>query len=212
MPTARLHSRHARAFASTGFTSKTSAPGRSFPTRRTSDLRGVGRRQPTLFYTTEDPVTKRSNMVWRHKLGDETEPIFQEKDRLFSLQPGRDQGSEILFIQSTSTDTYETRYLASDRPDGEFQVILPREKGHKYNVEHRDGLFYIRTNREAKNFRLVTTPVSTLRRKLETDRPARSDVLSKLSKSSRITWWLPKNQPPSSRSACSILALVPGTK
>ena len=39
--------------------------------------------------------------------------------------------------------------------------MLPREKGHKYSVEHRDGLFYIRTNRDAKNFRLVTAPVSS---------------------------------------------------
>ena len=38
--------------------------------------------------------------------------------------------------------------------------MLPREKDHKYDVEHRDGLFYIRTNRNAKNYRVVTAPVS----------------------------------------------------
>ena len=38
--------------------------------------------------------------------------------------------------------------------------MLPREKGHKYEVEHRDGVLYIRTDKDAKNFRLVTAPLS----------------------------------------------------
>ena len=114
----------------------------------------------TLFFTTEDLLTKRSNMVWRHSLGDETEPIYQEKDRLFTVRVGASKDQKMLFLRSMSTDTYETRYLWSDHPDGTFQVVLPRQKGHKYSVEHRDGLFYLRTNRDAKNFRLVTAPVS----------------------------------------------------
>jgi oligopeptidase B len=115
----------------------------------------------TLFYTTEDPVTKRSNMLWRHALGDETEPIYQEKDRLYTISLGRSKDKKMLFLRSASTDTWETRYLRSDQPAGTFEVVLPREKGHKYSVDHRDGLFYFRTNRDAKNFRLVTAPVSS---------------------------------------------------
>jgi oligopeptidase B len=63
-------------------------------------------------------------------------------------------------LRSNSTDTWEARFVPSDRPNAEFKVILPREKGHKYSVEHRDGQFYLRTNRGAKNFRLVTAPVA----------------------------------------------------
>jgi oligopeptidase B len=36
---------------------------------------------------------------------------------------------------------------------------LPREPEHKYFVTHRGGLFYIRTNDKAKNYKIVTTPV-----------------------------------------------------
>jgi oligopeptidase B len=115
----------------------------------------------TLFYTTEDPVTKRSNIVWRHQLGDENEPIYQEKDRLFTVRVGASKDRKMLFLRMNSTDTYEVRYLPSNQPDGTFQVVIPRQKGHKYSVEHRDGLFYLRTNRDAKNFRLVTAPVSS---------------------------------------------------
>jgi oligopeptidase B len=113
-----------------------------------------------LFYTTEDPVTKRSNMVWRHLLGDETEPVYQEKDRLYTIHLERSKDRKMLFLRCFSTDTWETRFLSSDQPEGAFKVVLPREKGHKYAVEHREGLFYVRTNQDAKNFRLVTAPIS----------------------------------------------------
>ncbi len=115
----------------------------------------------TLFYTTEDPLTKRSNMVWRHAIGDESEPIYQEKDRLFTLNLARSKDRKIIFLRATSTDTHEVKYLPSNQPSGSFEPVIPRQKGHKYGVEHREGLFYIRTNRDAKNFRLVTAPVSS---------------------------------------------------
>ena len=81
-------------------------------------------------------------MVWRHALGDESEMVYHEKDRLFGVHLGASKDQKMLFLRLTSTDTYEVRYLMSDRPDGAFQAVLPRQKGHKYNVEHRDGTFY----------------------------------------------------------------------
>jgi oligopeptidase B len=114
----------------------------------------------TLFYVTEDPLTKRSNIVWRHALGEESEPVYQEKDRHYEVELERSKDLRMLFLRSVSTDTWETRFLSSDRRDAEFKVVLPRERGHKYSVEHRDSLFYVRTNRGAKNFRLVIAPVS----------------------------------------------------
>jgi oligopeptidase B len=114
----------------------------------------------TLFFVTEDPLTKRPNILWRHVLGDESEPVYLEKDRLYTIDVERSKDRKLLFLSCTSTDTFETRYLPGDQPEAEFKTVLPREKGHKYHVEHRDGLFYIRTNREAKNYRLVTAPVS----------------------------------------------------
>jgi oligopeptidase B len=114
----------------------------------------------TLFYTTEDPVTKRSNLLWRHALRDEAEPVYQEKDRLYRLHLSRSKDRKMLFLLSASTDTWETRFLPGDQPQGTFRVVLPREKGHKYDVQHREGLFYIRSNQGAKNFRLATAPVS----------------------------------------------------
>ncbi len=114
----------------------------------------------TFFFTTEDPVTKRSDQVWRLALGSKPELVYDEKDELFSVSLDRTKDKKYIELFIESTDTWETRFLAAADPAGAFRTILPREKGHKYDVEHRDGLFYIRTNKDAKNFRAVTAPAS----------------------------------------------------
>ncbi len=113
-----------------------------------------------IFFVTEDKVTKRSNQLWRLALGGKPDMIYEEKDQLFRIGVGRSKDKKYLVLGIESTDTWEMRYLDSATPSGEFKVVLPREKGHKYVMEHRDGLFYIRTNKGAKNFRVVTFPVS----------------------------------------------------
>jgi len=113
----------------------------------------------TLFYVTEDPTTKRSDTLWRVKLGAPAEKVYEEKDELFETSIGRTKDRRFLVSGSDSTDTWEQRILAADKPQGTFRVVLPRAKGHKYEIEHRDGQLYIRTNKDAKNFRLVSAPL-----------------------------------------------------
>jgi oligopeptidase B len=114
----------------------------------------------TLFFVTEDKTTKRQNQLWRMRLGEKPELIFEEKDELYDvgLQKTRDQ--KYLLLDIRSTDTWETRLLSADDPKGTFRVVLPRQKGHKYEVDHREGLLYLRTNRGAKNFKIVTAPLA----------------------------------------------------
>ncbi|GLH66808.1 oligopeptidase B [Geothrix edaphica] len=115
-----------------------------------------------VFFTTEDSGTKRSNQLLRLDLtGRAPELVFEEKDELYRVFVGRTKDHKYLLMESQSTDTWETRYLAASKPTAAFKVLLPREKGHKYDVEHRGGTFYIRTNKGAKNFRLVTAPAAT---------------------------------------------------
>jgi len=114
----------------------------------------------TLFFTTEDKETKRSNRAWRLALSGSPQLIYEEKDELYTVSAGRTRDRKYLLLEIRSTDTWETRVLDAAVPSGEFSVLLPREKGHKYDVEHRDGLLYIRTNKDAKNFRVVTAPIS----------------------------------------------------
>ncbi len=116
----------------------------------------------TMLAVTEDDVTKRSDKFWRHTLGvEKNELVYEEKDELYDIRVSRTRDRKYAILQSESKTTTEQRYIPSVSPSSEPKVILPRESDHEYYVDHRDGLFYIRTNKGAKNFKLVTAPVAT---------------------------------------------------
>jgi oligopeptidase B len=115
----------------------------------------------TIFFTTEDAVTKRSDKFFRHVLGgDKTDLLFEEKDELFDIGTVRSRDKAVILLGSESKTSTEWRYLPADAPTAELKIISPREADHEYNVDHRGDRFYIRTNKGAKNFRVVTAPVS----------------------------------------------------
>src|SRR3989442_1344423 len=66
----------------------------------------------------------------------------------------------MIFLASVSKTSTEVRYIPADHPDAEWKVILPRQADHEYDADHRGDLFYIRTNKGARNFRIVTAPVA----------------------------------------------------
>jgi oligopeptidase B len=116
----------------------------------------------TLFYTTEDEVTKRHDHLFRHRLGDavaDDAVIYEEKDERFNLGVGKTRDGKYLLMEAGSHTTNECSYLDATTPGGMFLVIAPRVDEQEYHVEHRDGLFYIRTNDVGKNFRVVTAAV-----------------------------------------------------
>ena len=113
----------------------------------------------TVFFTTEDAVTKRSDTLWRLAPGGAPARLLMESDELFSIDLSRTKDLRYLVLQACSQDTWECRMLDAHQPGGTFGVVLPREKGHKYDVNHREGVLYVRTNRDAKDFRIVTAPL-----------------------------------------------------
>jgi len=121
----------------------------------------------TLFYTTEDEVTKRHDRVFRHTIGSrEHDVVFEELDERFNVGVGQTRDREYILLEAGSHTTSECRYLPSATPTAEFTMIAPRVDDQEYSVDHRDspetgGLFYIRTNDTTKNFRLVVAPVAT---------------------------------------------------
>jgi len=115
----------------------------------------------TLFYVTEDDVTKRNDKMFRHVLGsNKYELIYNEKDELFDIGVGRTRDKAVILLGAYSKTSNEFRYIPANDPDAAWKVILPRQADHEYDVDHRGDLFYIRTNKGAKNFRVVTAPVS----------------------------------------------------
>jgi len=115
----------------------------------------------TIFYVTEDPVTKRSDKFFRHVLGtDKYELMYEEKDELFDIGVDRSRDKAIIALGAFSKTSTEFRYIPADNPNAEWKIIVPRTADHEYDVDHRGDLFYIRTNKGAKNFRVVTAPVA----------------------------------------------------
>ncbi len=115
----------------------------------------------TIFYVTEDAVTKRSDKFFRHVLGsDKNDLLYEEKDELFDIGTQRSRDKAVILLGAFSKTSTEFRYLPADNPSAEWKIIMPRQADHEYDVDHRGDLFYIRTNKGAKNFRVVTAPVS----------------------------------------------------
>ena len=120
----------------------------------------------TLFLTTEDAVTKRSDTLFRHVLGAHSfDKIFHEPDELYDIDLAKTRDQKYLLLGIGSKDTTEFRYLKASEPQHDFATFLPREKKHRYYVDHREDMFYIRTNRdgsgkELKDFQIVTAPES----------------------------------------------------
>jgi oligopeptidase B len=115
----------------------------------------------TIFLTTEDNITKRSDKLWRHVLGSaKFDEIYNDKDELYDVEIGKTRDLKYLILQSESKDTAEAHYLRADHPADAFTLFLPREKGHRYYLDHREGLFYIRTNKPGHNFAIMTAPVA----------------------------------------------------
>ncbi|HWG38110.1 MAG TPA: S9 family peptidase [Terriglobales bacterium] len=113
----------------------------------------------TLLFTTEDEVTKRSDRLWRLHLGAEAAEIYYEPDELYHMGVQRTRDRQFLMLGIGATDSTEFRYWRADAPEAEPRLFLARERDHKYDLDHRQGLFYIRTNRGAKNFRVAACPV-----------------------------------------------------
>ena len=121
-----------------------------------------------VFYTVKDEVTLRSDKIYRHQLGEAPTKdvlVYEEKDDIYYSYVYRTKSKKFIVIGSESTLTDEMRYLDADNPTGTFSVFTPRQKGHKYSIDHYKDKFYIVTNWEAINFRLMETPLDQTEQK-----------------------------------------------
>ena len=116
----------------------------------------------TLFYTVEDEEQKRQFQLYRHTLGAPHEQdvlVYEESDERFNIGAGKTRDGKYLLLESASHTTSEQRFLSADDPTGAWTLIAARRDEHEYYADHRNGLFYIRTNDRGRNFRFVTAPV-----------------------------------------------------
>jgi oligopeptidase B len=110
----------------------------------------------TIFYVTEDAETKRSDRLYRHKVGTKTHHFVQEeKDEFFDLSVGKTRSGAFIYLTTGSHTTSTASYILADKPLSKFKKILPIKHMVEYDFDDDGKDFYIRTNDGAKNFRLV---------------------------------------------------------
>ena len=116
----------------------------------------------TIFYTTEDETTKRSDKMFRHTLGTSgNDPlVYEERDERFNVFTGKTRSKAYIYLFSGSHTTTEARYIRANEPMAEWKVLEPRKQDVEYYPDHSGDSFYIRVNDTGRNFRLVKAPVS----------------------------------------------------
>src|SRR4030042_6057423 len=136
----------------------------------------------TVYYTTKDTETLRSDRVLRHKLGTgvtSDKEVFFEADETFSVYLGQTKSRKYILINSSHTLASEVRFIDASKPEGEFRILEPRRMNHEYSADHLGSTFYIIPNADsAKNFKLMKTPDSKTTFENWTEViPHRNDVL-----------------------------------
>lgn len=135
----------------------------------------------TAFYTLKDTETLRPFKVMKHVLGTllgDDKLIFEETDEIYSTSVFKTKSKQYIMLGSFSTLSSEYQFIDANIPDEEFKIVHPRERELEYYLGHYKDKFYIITNWNAKNFRLMETPVAkTGKENWEELIPHRSDVL-----------------------------------
>lgn len=110
----------------------------------------------TIFYTTEDAQTKRSNKLYRHVIGDEAhELIHEEKDEFFNIDVARSRSPSFIYLITESLTTSWVSFVDADSPQSSFEVIVAPEHEIRYSVDDDGRDFFLLTNDGAKDFRVV---------------------------------------------------------
>jgi oligopeptidase B len=117
----------------------------------------------TIFYTANNPNTLLSEKIKRHILNstpDKDVVVYEEKDNTNYIAVTKTRADNFLLIVSEATMSSEVRYLDANRPADKFKVFQPRMKDVLYEVDADDNAFFITTNKEALNFKLMKTSLT----------------------------------------------------
>ena len=136
----------------------------------------------TFFYTSKNKVSLLSEKVYRHALGTKQEKdalVYHEKDPSFYIGVYKSKSDDFIIIWNSSTLVSDYHILSADNPTGDFQQFIPRdERAHEYSIAHFENKWYVVTNRDATNFKLMETPMNaTAESNWKEVIPHRKDVL-----------------------------------
>ncbi|SCC16501.1 oligopeptidase B [Kosakonia oryzendophytica] len=133
----------------------------------------------TLYYVRKHATTLLPYQVWRHTVGtpaQHDELVYEEQDEAFYVGLSKTTSQHYITIHLASATTSEVLLLDAELPDAQPLRFLPRRKDHEYSLDHYQHTFYLRSNRDGKNFGLYRTKVRDEKR-WEVLIPARDQVM-----------------------------------
>ncbi|HEY0802705.1 MAG TPA: S9 family peptidase [Steroidobacteraceae bacterium] len=116
----------------------------------------------TLLYVEKDPETLLGLYIKKHVLGEDPtrdQLVFEQTDKSFYTGVSKSKSDAFIFIHMESTLSSEWRYAHADDPQLKFEIFLPHEPDHEYDIEHLGDAFIVRSNWRACNFRLARAPI-----------------------------------------------------
>jgi oligopeptidase B len=116
----------------------------------------------TLLYVEKDPETLLGLYVKKHVLGEDPKRdalVFEQTDRRFYTGVSKSKSDAFIFLHMESTLSSEWRYARADDPELRFETFLAEEADHEYDIEHLGQEFIVRSNWQARNFRLARAPI-----------------------------------------------------
>ncbi|HSL47134.1 MAG TPA: S9 family peptidase [Anaerolineales bacterium] len=117
----------------------------------------------TFYYVILDEA-ERPYKLLRHRLGTDPQQdtlVLHEEDDAYFLFIHKSRDNKYIFSNHHSTRATEMCFLSADEPEAELKVLSPRKDGIEYLAAHHEGYFYIVTNDQAENFKLVKTSVQS---------------------------------------------------
>jgi oligopeptidase B len=117
----------------------------------------------TVLYVEKDSETLLGIYVKKHRLGEPfDELVFAQTDDTFYTGVSKSKSERFIFLHMESTLSSEWHYADADDPALEFKVFLPHEANHEYQIEHLADRFIVRTNWNARNFRIMHAPIGAM--------------------------------------------------
>jgi oligopeptidase B len=152
-----------------GFADRPDLEGKRF--ERTGSISVGDRQQDAVLYHGRCRLEAIRQVHNRHIVGtDESELLYRRKGPAVSTwERTARSDKKMLFLTSVREDRHaRRRYLAARTiPPATSRSCSPARTGHEYDIDHYNGLFYITTNRKAKNFRWSRRRCGSLGGKLE---------------------------------------------
>jgi oligopeptidase B len=134
-----------------------------------------------VFYTLREPQTLRAYKVMKHLIGTPTEQdqvVYEEKDPTFMIALNKSRSGKFIFINIQATLSTETWLIDADKPNDNLILFQKREHAHEYIIDHQEDRFFILTNWDAQNFRLMSCAVNnTVKESWKEIVPVKTDVL-----------------------------------